>query len=321
MNSHTLKRNILTIQLIFLAGLMSGCYALSNTKASINQSTSNPSSSAQQTTATESAAQPFDNGRMCIDHLVNAKLNHFNDDWSLPANMVDLRSEEGQARLLQCSYCEDYPALATAYLTQATQTFCGLASTTMVLNADAESRKWRPVTQPYKPFNFYTQCNLLNDEVREHIDVAKVLNEGMELNEIFFVVNNQPSVVKAYCQHATSAQNKGELPASDAPHNCGVDQDYDTFMKTITKALNTPRHYVIANFAGAPSPDRGGHFSPIAAYHKASDSFLIMDVARYKYPPFWIGSKDLWQAMQKIDSGSGKARGYIIAQTKSSSAI
>ncbi|WGO98055.1 phytochelatin synthase family protein [Saccharophagus degradans] len=318
MNSHRFKRNIITIHLVFLAGLISGCYGTSNTKSDTSQSMPNHQNATQQTASSDTA--PFDNGRMCIDHLVNAKLNHFNDDWSLPENIVDLRSEEGQVRLLECSYCEDYPELATAYLTQATQTFCGLASTTMVLNADAESRKWRPVTQPYQPFNFYTQCNLLNDEVREHIDVAKVLNEGMELNEIFFVVKNQPSVVDAYCQHATSAQNEGELPASDAPHNCGVDQDYNTFMKTITNALNTPRHYVIANFAGAPSPERGGHFSPIAAYHKASDSFLIMDVARYKYPPFWISSKELWQAMQKIDSGSGKARGYIIAKTKSSSA-
>lgn len=154
MNLHRLKRSILTIHLVFLAGLISGCYGTSNTKAETSQSMPNPKNTTQQTASGD--AVPFDNGRMCIGHLVNAKLNHFNDDWSLPENMIDLRSEEGQTRLLECSYCEDYPELATAYLTQATQTFCGLASTTMVLNADAESRKWRPVTQPYQPFNFYT---------------------------------------------------------------------------------------------------------------------------------------------------------------------
>lgn len=268
---------------------------------------------------TESVAKNknVDNGRACINYLANAPLSHFGNDWSLPEGFVDLRSEEGQKRLTECTHCDDYPALSTAYLTQATQTFCGLASTTMVLNADSESRNWRPVTQPYVPFHFYTQCNLLNGEVKEHIKVSKVLKEGMELNEIFFVVENQPSVEKAYCQHATSARAEGYNPTSDAPHNCGVDETYEDFMKTITAALDTPRHYVIANFAGAPSPTRGGHFSPIAAYHEESDSFLIMDVARYKYPPFWIRTKALWEGMQKIDSGSGRARGYIIAKTRS----
>jgi hypothetical protein len=30
-----------------------------------------------------------------------------------------------------------------------------------------------------------------------------------------------------------------------------------------------------------------GHFSPIAAWHDASDMALVLDTARFKYPPFW----------------------------------
>ena len=30
-----------------------------------------------------------------------------------------------------------------------------------------------------------------------------------------------------------------------------------------------------------------GHFSPIAAWHPASDMALVLDTARFKYPAFW----------------------------------
>jgi hypothetical protein len=54
-----------------------------------------------------------------------------------------------------------------------------------------------------------------------------------------------------------------------------------------------------------------GHFSPIAAYDSESDSVLILDVAKFKYPPFWVNVTDLFNAMNTIDSDSGKSRGLI----------
>ena len=45
----------------------------------------------------------------------------------------------------------------------------------------------------------------------------------------------------------------------------------------------------------------GGHFSPLGAYHSSTDSFLIMDVAKYKYPPVWVGADTLHGAMATVD--------------------
>ncbi|MGQ4001563.1 phytochelatin synthase family protein [Francisellaceae bacterium CB299] len=56
----------------------------------------------------------------------------------------------------------------------------------------------------------------------------------------------------------------------------------------------------------------GGHFSPLAAYNPGADSWLLMDVARYKYPPAWIKTSDLYKAIQANDSESEKPRGIII---------
>ena len=55
-----------------------------------------------------------------------------------------------------------------------------------------------------------------------------------------------------------------------------------------------------------------GHFSPIGGYHAERDLLLILDVARFKYPPHWVPLPLLWDALQPIDLVTGKARGYIL---------
>ena len=62
----------------------------------------------------------------------------------------------------------------------------------------------------------------------------------------------------------------------------------------------------------AVGQDGDGHISPLAAYDADSDSFLVLDVARYKYPPVWISFEQLFAAMQGIDSDSGRSRGVLI---------
>jgi hypothetical protein len=70
---------------------------------------------------------------------------------------------------------------------------------------------------------------------------------------------------------------------------------------------------VIVNFNRASLGQEGeGHFSPLVAHDPASDSFLILDVARYKYPPAWVNSKELDISMRTVDPDSGLSRGALI---------
>ncbi len=39
-----------------------------------------------------------------------------------------------------------------------------------------------------------------------------------------------------------------------------------------------------------------GHFSPIGGYHPRKDMVLLMEVARFKYPPHWIPLSMLFEA-------------------------
>ena len=78
-------------------------------------------------------------------------------------------------------------------------------------------------------------------------------------------------------------------------------------------ALGQPDSRVIVNFNRASLGQEGeGHFSPLVAYDAASDSFLILDVARYKYPPAWVNFTDLDISMRTVDPDSGLSRGVLI---------
>lgn len=50
----------------------------------------------------------------------------------------------------------------------------------------------------------------------------------------------------------------------------------------------------------------------MAAYHEASDKALILDVARFKYPPYWVSIEDLYDAMIPIDKTTNSSRGWFL---------
>jgi Phytochelatin synthase len=62
---------------------------------------------------------------------------------------------------------------------------------------------------------------------------------------------------------------------------------------------------------------RGGHHSPLAAYDPETDQFLILDVARYKYPPVWVSASKLFDAMNTPDRGNqNRTRGYVLVRAR-----
>ena len=49
-----------------------------------------------------------------------------------------------------------------------------------------------------------------------------------------------------------------------------------------------------------------GHFSPIGGYHPDSDLVLILDTARFKYPPHWVKLATLCESMKALDPQTGR---------------
>jgi len=62
---------------------------------------------------------------------------------------------------------------------------------------------------------------------------------------------------------------------------------------------------VVSYFRGALGQTGTGHFSPVGGYHPSRDLVLILDVARFKYPPHWVTVSQLYQAMTHADSTTG----------------
>jgi hypothetical protein len=57
----------------------------------------------------------------------------------------------------------------------------------------------------------------------------------------------------------------------------------------------------------------GGHHSPIAGYLADQDLVLVLDVNR-KYGPWLVQSARLYDAMNTVDTGSGKKRGLLLIE-------
>jgi hypothetical protein len=226
----------------------------------------------------------------------------------LPSRLTSLLTPEGQARLASCDRCASYPWLEASFDTQITQAFCAVASSVMVLNASAAAK---PLSPPYEPYRYFTQCNIFNERARASLDLDRIADEGLTLAQAQWLLSAQDGV-RATCFHA-GAPEPG-APTEGVPP-CAAVEDAAQFREAAKAALGARDRFVLIDFSrGTLSDDGqgGGHFSPLAAYHEATDSFLVMDVARYKYSPFWVDADLLWQAMATTDTVSERPRGYVL---------
>ena len=106
-------------------------------------------------------------------------------------------------------------------------------------------------------------------------------------------------------------------PPSDSPG--GEDPFLAQLRADVVQSSSTPSAPVlVASYSRAAIGQTGdGHFSPLAAYHAASDSVLVLDVARFKYPPYWVALADLRRAMDPLDHVTGRPRGYFLVDPTS----
>ncbi len=213
----------------------------------------------------------------------------FGQTLKLPQNLINLNSHEGEKLLIESNAREDFFPLITQFITQINQAYCGVASSVMVLNSLGIPA---PEAPQYSPYHVFTQENFFNHEsTRQVLSPEVVSHQGMTLDQLGQLLASYGVTVKVY--HA-------------------ADNSLDNFRNLVAKNLKQPNHFVIVNFLRKEmGEEKGGHISPLAAYNEKADRFLILDVSRYKYPPVWVKTADLWKAMATVDSASGKTRGFV----------
>jgi hypothetical protein len=210
----------------------------------------------------------------------------------LPVDLIAFDSAEGEELLLESQSRDDFWTLSMQFVTQINQAYCGVASMVMVLNSIGIPA---PEAPSYAPYRVFTQDNFFdNPATREVLSPDVVAQQGITLDQLGQLVSSYP--VEATVYHA-------------------ADTTLDQFRQLAITNLKQPNNFILVNYLRAEiGQEKGGHISPLAAYNEESDRFLILDVARYKYPPVWVEAVDLWQAMNTLDSTAGKTRGFIIVQ-------
>ncbi len=214
----------------------------------------------------------------------------------LPASLTAYSSVEGAKDFTAATNKASFWQLSRFFITQKNQAYCGVASLAIVLNA---LNVPRPYSSAYAPYRLYNQDNIFIPEVVKLFKPLFISGHGLTLQQLSQFAAVFPVTVNYY--HADAS-----------------DKAFERFKARTLEALSSNKHYVIVNFSRKGIKEvGGGHFSPLAAYDKASDRFLLMDVSRYKYPPVWVKAKTLWQAMATKDTTSKNNRGYLVFEAKS----
>jgi hypothetical protein len=212
------------------------------------------------------------------------------DTLPLPDGLTGFSTYDGEVDFAESDAREAFFPLASNFVTQKTQAYCGVASIVMVLNALALPA---PAVPEYEPYRTFTQDNVLSERTDVVLPRETLAHQGMTLDQIGGILATQP--VKAEVHHAS-------------------DSSVDEFRKLTSAYLREPGHFVIVNYLRkALGEQAGGHISPLGAYDGKTDRFLILDVARYKYPPVWVKAADMFAAMNTPDAANdNKTRGFVL---------
>jgi glutathione gamma-glutamylcysteinyltransferase len=201
----------------------------------------------------------------------------------LPADLVPFASDEGRLlfrEALSTGHMEGFFALSEQFHTQADPAFCGLGSLVVALNALEidPGRLWKG------PWRWFSEdlldCCAPLDRIRE---------KGISLDELACL---------SQCNGAEARVARGSI---------------DELRADVVAASRSPREpVVVASYTRKVLGQTGdGHFSPVGGYHPGRDLVLLLDVARFKYPPHWVPLAKLHEAMAPPDSETGRPRGWV----------
>lgn len=206
---------------------------------------------------------------------------------SLPSPpAIELASSEGKklfSEALLEGNMEGFFKLVSYYQTQSEPAYCGLATLAVVLNALAidPGRKWKG------PWRWFDDTMLDCCEPLEKVKVS-----GISFSKVACLAHCNGAEVEAFHTNETSM---------------------DKFRNYVISCTSSDNCHMVVSYHRAYLKQTGsGHFSPIGGYHIGKDMVLILDVARFKYPPHWVPLSLLWDAMNTVDETTGFYRGFML---------
>ncbi|KAF9424690.1 hypothetical protein BGZ94_007959 [Podila epigama] len=208
----------------------------------------------------------------------------------LPAHLNSFTSVEGKRlfrEMVQSGTGENFFRMVTSFNTQSDPAFCGVSSLSMVLNALEidPGRQWRGVWRWYSDEQL--DCCASIEEMKE---------KGITFNQFACLARCHAKVVVKRADRHT----------------------LEEFRRDVRMVSSSDDYQLVLSFSRAALGQTGsGHFSPIGGYHAGEDKVLVLDTARFKYPPFWATVSELWESLQPKDPETGLCRGYFVISATS----
>jgi glutathione gamma-glutamylcysteinyltransferase len=191
------------------------------------------------------------------------------------------------AVLLRCSGAE-FSGCKTG---QDEPAYCGLGTLAMALNTLQidPGRVWKGV------WRWYDESLL--DCCKE---LALVQQEGITLDEF---------VCLARCNGCNAALTRT---------GAGAAGSVDSFRRCVAEVCAGRDAVLACSYSRKTLGQTGdGHFSPIGGYNMERDLVLLLDVARFKYPPHWVPLELCYEAMTAVDKATGQSRGWVVLSVTS----
>lgn len=207
----------------------------------------------------------------------------------LPDTLISFSSSLGRTLFQEAlaeGHLNNYFPLVEQFTTQADPAFCGLSSLVMVLNALEidPGRVWKGSWRWYNE-QLTDCCN----------QIPNIKERGISLPQLSGIARCNGLQVKSFFQRELTLEAFREQVINISSTNFG-------------------RHMLLSYDRKLMDQTGSGHISPLGGYHAGRDLVLVLDVARFKYPPHWVPLAQLWQAMASIDPSTEDTRGHLICE-------
>ena len=208
--------------------------------------------------------------------------------------LIMLSSNEGQKLLSESTCYNSY--IHRIFAKQIGISNCGIQSTALLLNSEVLAKRDRENDHSLENNDIpYTESNMFSFEATTKVATEDyIYKRGLTLEETLNIFINHGKDAEAF--HSA---------------NSSVDEFRTLAFKALKNTKNGSGVVVNYHMAELGQGQLGGHHSPLGAYHKDSDRFLIFDTW-YDTEECWATTEDLFRSMTGIDKFSGKTRGFLV---------
>lgn len=223
--------------------------------------------------------------------------------------IIPVNSTDGRAMLMEAlnlGTAVHYINLATHHQAQETGSYCSAATTATIMNSFSGDGAPAPTTYEHTPNAYHKQWSVLSGECARRVHT----HNGEQFGPGFASTNGvtfDEMISFAHCWADVEATR------ASASTVAGFREAVASATSRQVRLGRNVTSVVAFNFNRPALAQEGeGHWSHIGAYHEERDMVLVMDVAKYKYPPFWVPVELAYASANTVDHTSGETRGWAV---------